>query len=277
MTIAKLWSWLKRMQARTEAADLFMIAAGMAFYGFLAIFPAVAAVIAIWGFGADPGVIRGQLALAQDFLPGDAFKLVSDQVEALLAANSRDLGWATAISTALALWSARAGVSAMISGINAIYHLPSRSGLLHMIRSLVLTMTLVGVVLSAMVLAVVVPVIIRYVTEGTGQGRALELMNFGLGLLLVVFGIALVYRLGPNRPPKAKRFIFTRGLFVAVLLWALISRGFVWYLSNFHSYNEVYGSIGAVVALLMWMYLSSFVILLGAAVDAERAAHHHHQ
>lgn len=263
-----------RIYARTEAADLFMIAAGMAFYGFLAIFPAVAAVIAIWGFGADPGVIRGQVALAQDFLPGDAYKLVSDQVEGLLATNSRDLGWATFLSTGLALWSARAGVSAMISGINAIHHLPNRSGILHMVRSLVLTLTLVGIVLAAMMLAVVVPVIIRYVAI-EGQGRALELANFGLGLLLVVFGIGLVYRLGPNRPTGAKRFILTRGLLISVLLWAALSRGFVYYLSNFHSYNEVYGSIGAVVALLMWMYLSSFVILLGAAVDAERAARYH--
>ncbi len=144
-----------------------------------------------------------------------------------------------------------------------------------MVRSLVLTMTLVGIVLAAMLLAVVAPVVIRYVFLGTQQGQALELLNFGVGLALVVFGIALVYRLGPNRPPGAKRYIFTRGLLISVVLWAMISRGFVYYLSNFHSYNEVYGSIGAVVALLMWMYLSSFVILLGAAVDAERAAHHH--
>lgn len=249
-----------------------MIAAGMAFYGFLAIFPAVAAVIAIWGFGADPVVIREQMGVVQDFLPADAFKLVNDQVEGLLATTSRGLGWATLISTSVAIWSSRAGVSAMISGINAIYHLPNRSGVLHMVRSLVLTMTLVGIVLTAMFLTVIAPVVIRYVTFGTGAGQALELANFGLGLLLVVFGIALVYRLGPNRPRGARRFIFTRGLLLAVLLWAMISRGFVYYLSNFHSYNEVYGSIGAVVALLMWMYLSSFAILLGAAVDAERAA-----
>ncbi len=142
MTISSVWHWLKRMHARTEAADLFMIAAGMAFYGFLAIFPAVAAVIAIWGFAADPVIIREQMGVVQDFLPADAFKLVNDQVEGLLATTSRELGWATLISTSVAIWSSRAGVSAMISGINAIYHLPSRSGLLHMVRSLVLTMTL---------------------------------------------------------------------------------------------------------------------------------------
>lgn len=269
------WRWLKRLQKRVEVADLFMISAGMAFYGILSIFPAVALVISIWGFAADPTVIRGQLIAMQDFLPGDAFRLISEQVEALLATTSRDLGWTTFISTMLALWSSRAGVSSLISGINAIHHLPQRGGVMHTIRSLVLTCTLVGIVLAAMMLAVVIPVIIRYLPLGPVAGLLLEYLNFGLGLALVVFGIALVYRLGPNRPKGAQRRIFTRGLLVSVVLWALVSRGFVFYLSNFHSYNQVYGSIGAVIALLMWMYLSGFAILLGAAVDADRAAHRH--
>ncbi|WP_435165053.1 YihY/virulence factor BrkB family protein [Falsirhodobacter sp. 1013] len=266
------WRWLLRLQKRIEVADLFMISAGMSFYGLLSIFPAVAMVIAIWGFAADPTVIRGQLAATQDFLPTDAFRLISEQVEALLAANSRDLGWATFVSVMLALWSSRAGVSALISGINAVHHLPQRGGVMHTVRSLILTCTLVGIVLAAMTLAVVIPVIIRYLPLGPVAGLLLEYLNFALGLALVVFGIALVYRLGPNRPKGERRPIFTPGLVTAVVLWALVSRGFVFYLSNFHSYNQVYGSIGAVIALLMWMYLSGFAILLGAAVDADRAA-----
>ncbi|WP_128255009.1 YihY/virulence factor BrkB family protein [Falsirhodobacter deserti] len=268
----KVWRWMRRLQKRIEVADLFMISAGMAFYGLLSIFPAVAAIIAIWGFAADPTVIRGQVTLTQDFLPGDAYRLISEQVEALLAANSRDLGWTTFISTMLAIWSSRAGVSSLISGINRIHHLPQRGGVMHTIRSLLLTLTLVGVVLSAMTLAVVVPVVVRYLPLDFMAGLMLEYLNFALGLMLVVFGIALVYRLGPNRPEGERRPIFTPGLAVAVVLWALVSRGFVFYLSNFHSYNQVYGSIGAVIALLMWMYLSGFAILLGAAVDADRAA-----
>ncbi|MCJ8138338.1 YihY/virulence factor BrkB family protein [Falsirhodobacter halotolerans] len=275
MPFSSSWAWLKRLHARTDAADLFMIAAGMAFYGLLSIFPAVAAVIAIWGFVADPVVIRGQLELARDFLPGDAFSLISTQVDSLLATNSRDLGWATLVSTMLALWSCRAGVASLITGINTVHHLPARSGVMHVIRALFLTITLVGVVLSAMVLAVVMPVVIRYLPLGYGQSVLLESLNFALGLALVVFGIALVYRLGPNRPAGEPRPVFTRGLLMSVLLWALISRGFVFYLSNFHSYNQVYGSIGAVIALLMWMYLSGFAILLGAAVDADHAARRH--
>ncbi|QUS36059.1 YihY/virulence factor BrkB family protein [Falsirhodobacter algicola] len=272
MTPATTWSWFLRIKSRIEVANLFMISAGMAFYGLLSVFPAVAAVIAIWGFAADPTDIRGQLELTRDFLPGDAYRLISEQVDALLAANSADLGWTSLLSLMVALWSSRAGVSALISGINAVHHLPKRGGVMHTLRSLMLTCTLVGIVLSAMTLAVVVPVVIRFLPLGAVSGMLLEYLNVGLGLMLVVFGIGLVYRLGPNRPAGMARPIFSRGLLVAVVLWALISRGFVLYLSNFHSYNQVYGSIGAVIALLMWMYLSGFAILLGAAVDADRAA-----
>jgi membrane protein len=263
---------LYRIYQRTEAVDLGMVSAGVAFFGFLAVFPAVAAVIAIWGFAADPGVIRQQLALTQDFLPPEAYALLSGQVEALLAANSRKLGWTTALSTLLALWSARAGVAALIRGLNAIHQLPNRSALYHPVRALALTLTLVGVVLAAMLVAVVAPLVIGFLHLGSAQAQVLEAANLGLGLLLVVFGIGLIYRLGPNRPPNQRRPVVTAGLALAVLLWALVSRGLVLYLANFNSYNQVYGSIGAVVALLIWLYLSAYAVLLGAALDAERAA-----
>jgi len=261
-----------RLYNRTDSADLSMISAGIAFFGFLAIFPAVAAVIAIWGFASDPSVIRQELALTQDYLPVDSYQLLSNQVEVLLAANTRELGWTTAISTILALWSARAGVAALIRGMNAIHHLPNRDGAWHLLRALALTLTLVGVILVAMVLAIVAPLVIAFLPLGRATAQALELANVALGLLIVVFGVGLVYRLGPNRPKDARRPMFTRGLLLAVVLWALVSRGLVIYLANFNSYNEVYGSIGAVVALLMWLYLSAYAVLLGAAVDAEMAA-----
>ncbi len=163
-------------------------------------------------------------------------------------------------------------MAALIRGMNAIYHLPNRDGGWHMLRALALTLTLVGVILVAMVLAVVAPLAIAFLPLGPLAARALELANVSLGLMIVVFGIGLVYRLGPNRPKSVRRPMFTPGLVLAVVLWALVSRGLVIYLANFNSYNEVYGSIGAVVALLMWLYLSAYAVLLGAAVDAERAA-----
>lgn len=262
---------LQRIYARTQDRELALIAAGVAFFGFLAVFPALAAVIAVWGFAADPSAIRSQLVLARDYLPPEAFALLQDQIETLLAVNSRDLGWTTVLSTLVALWSARAGVAALIRGLNAIHGLPVRGGVWHILQAIVLTAVLVALVLSAMALAVVSPFVIAFLPLGPWAAFALEGANLALGLVLVVAAIGAVYRLAPNRegrPPP----LFTRGLLVAVVLWAAASRGLVIYLTNFASYNQVYGSIGAVAALLLWFYLSAYAVLLGAAVDAERQA-----
>ena len=261
------WRFLYGLWARTDRAELGLIAAGVAFFGFLAIFPAIAAVIAIWGFAADPVVLREQIAPLQQFLPGDAYLLLSGQVEALIASNSSTLGLSTLLSLLFALWSARAGVAALIRGLNAIHRLPNRLGMWHQLRALVLTLVLVVLALSAMLAAVAGPLAIRLLPVGPWQALLLEGANLLLGFLFVTLAIGLIYRLGPNAA-KAPQLV-TRGLFIALMLWALVSRGFVLYLANFNTYNQVYGSIGAIAALLMWFYLSAYAVLLGAAYDAE--------
>lgn len=263
--MAAVW----RFYRRTEQAELDLIAAGVAFFAFLAIFPAAAAVIAIWGFIYDPAVIRQEVGLLKGFLPPDAYTLVAGQVEALLSVNSGNLGLATVLSILLALWSARAGVAALIRGLNAIHHLPNRSGHWHQLRAIVLTFVLVGLVLASLVMAVVLPLVVAFLPLGHNEPAALADSNLLLGVLAAVLAVGLAYRLGPNygavRPP-----LFSWGLLVAVVLWVLATRGFMLYLANFPSYNRVYGSIGAVAALLMWLYVSAYAVLLGAAVDAER-------
>ena len=257
---------------RIEARELGLIAAGVAFFGFLALFPALAAVIALWGFAADPAVISGELELLADFLPSEAFTLLRDQVDGLLQANNRQLGWTTLLSTVLALWSARAGVAALIRGLNAIHDLPPRLGIWHQVQALILTFVLIALALTAMGLAVVVPLVIALLPLGLVEALVLELLNLALGLCLVVAAVGLIYRYGPNRDAATRHPLFTQGLLLALILWAAVSRGLVLYFANFASYNQVYGSIGAVVALLMWFYLSAYAFLLGAAYDAERSA-----
>jgi membrane protein len=238
------------------------------------VFPALAAVITIWGFAADPMAVQTQLDLAEAYLPNEAFDLLYGQVQRILATNTRNLGVATLLSTMFALWSARAGVGALISGINAIHGLPSRNGVRHVLRAFLLTLLLIGLVLSGMTLAVVMPLVIGFLPLGGSVAIMLSGANFLLGMVLVMISIAIAYRLGPNRPRHTKKPPFlTLGLLIALVLWVAVSRGLVFYLANFANYNQVYGSIGAVVALLMWFYLSAFSVLFGAAVDAEIEAH----
>ncbi len=258
-----------RFWRRIERAELDLIAAGVAFYAFLAIFPAAAAVIAIWGFASDPSVIRAQVEVLHEFVPPDVFSLIHDQVESLLQVNSRQLGWATFLSTGIALWSARAGVAGLIRGLNAIHGLPNRAGASYYIGAMGMTLGLIGLVLAAMLASVVMPLVIAAMPLLEGTTKALNLLNMGVGFALAVVAVAVAFRFGPNyqrgRPP-----LFTIGLLVAVVLWLLIAQAFMLYLANFDSYNRIYGSIGAVAALLMWLYFSAYAILLGAAVDAER-------
>lgn len=257
-----------RLFRRLERAELGLISAGVAFFGFLAMFPAAATIIAIWGLVNDPSVIETQVDLLKNVLPPDALNLVRAQVQALLAVRGPQLGWATVISTIFALWSARSGVAALIRGLNAIHQLPNRPEGHHQLRAIVLTLALIGLALSAMLVTVVAPLIIGVLAIPGDEAVLLHRANIALGVVLVVVAIALAYRFGPNygerRPP-----IISWGLLVAVLLWATAARGFMIYLANFPSYNRVYGSIGAVVVLLMWLYVSAYSVLLGAAVDAE--------
>lgn len=258
-----------RYYQRTERAELDLIAAGVAFYAFLAMFPAAAVVIAIWRFIYDPTVIRQEVELLKGFLPPEAFSLVTSQVEALLSVESSSLGLTTFISLAIALWSARAGVAALIRGLNAIHHLPNRSGHWHQLRAIVVTFVLIGLVLSFLIVAVVLPLIMQALPLGPHSTSILADFNLLAGIISAVLAVSIAYRMGPNystvRPP-----LLSWGLLVAVVLWVLATRGFMLYLANFNSYNRVYGSIGAVVVLMMWLYVSAYAVLLGAAVDAER-------
>ena len=258
-----------RLYRRTEHAELSLISAGVAFFGFLAIFPAVAAIIAIWGTAFDPTVIRTQVELLKGFVPPDAYSLLAAQVEGLLAVRGPQLGWTTLASTILALWSARAGVAALIQGLNAILHLPNRSGSSHQLRAVVVTLILVGLVIAAMIVTVVAPFLINLLPLNLDDAYWLHYANLGLGLSLLILCITIAYRAGPNYTAKRPPF-FSWGLLLAVVIWALAARGFSIYLANFPSYNRVYGSIGAVAILMIWLYVSAYAVLLGAAFDAER-------
>ena len=252
---------------RSFDAKLGLISAGVAFFGFLAIFPAAAAVIALWGFASDPEVIRGQIALLRDFLPADAFKVLDTQVQALISSNGDVFGATTILSTLFALWSARAGVDALIQGLDAAYGTSPRGGMWHAVQAVFLTATLIAVALVSVLAAVVVPLFLAVLPMGPDSARLFEIVNEILGLSVVIFGVALAYRFGPNHLSRTRPRILP-GLILSTLLWAAASRAFMLYLANFGSYNQIYGSIGAVVVLLMWFWFSSYAVLLGAALNA---------
>ncbi len=260
----RVLSWLG---AEIDRTNLGLIAAGCAFFGMVAIFPAIAAVIALFGLVADPVVVGEQLDLLRDLMPPEAFALFERQTLALLAARSDTLGWASGLSILLALWSARAGVLAIMRGLNNIHDQPNRTGLWQAVVAFALTIGLVGLALSALMLVVVAPVALALLPLGPAAAWTAEALRWTLAVAVLLAGLGLVYRYGPNSPGEMRPGWISPGALAALTLWLAGSLGFNLYLANFGNYNEVYGSIGAVIALLIWLYLSAYIVLLGAVLN----------
>jgi len=267
---AKVWRMaFARIWGQLDEKNVSLVAAGVAFFSFLSIFPALAALIAIWGALADPLMIEDQLSMARGIVPAGAYEILERQVIALVETSSSTLGWASLVSIFLAIVSARAAVAALIRGMNAIYGESNRANpVLRAVIALVLTVILICVALLAFAAVVLIPAITGFLNLPFLIEAPLSLLKWLLMLAVIFFAIALVYRYGPNRRRARVQWV-TPGAIFAVVAWALGSVALAAYVRNFDRLNEVYGSLGAVVALLFWLYLSAAVILVGALLNAQ--------
>lgn len=268
----RLWAFAVAVWGRIGAGHFGLIAAGVAFYAMFAVFPGLAASVAIWSLVADPGVIASYLAVAEEFLPPDAAILVHDQVMGLLNTPRATLGWATFLSVAIALYSARAGVSALISGLEVVHRAAPRAFLRGWAIDFLVTVALILALFVGLTTSIAVPIILQYIELGPFNAWLLAVLPRLAMFVLVLTCLAILYRFGPSRSRGGVRPHVWLGVMVATIGWAAVSLAFSEYLANFDSYNRVYGSIGAVAALLMWLYLSVWAVLLGGAVNAELGA-----
>lgn len=250
---------------------LSMFAAGVGFYAMLAVFPAIGAVIALVAFWADPAIVQDLLDLLAEFAPEDALTVITDQTQRLVATTSRTLGWASILSLLAATWSARLGVGALAQGLNAIYGGSQRGGLWDIVVALALTGVLIGVGTIAVAAILFAPLVLALVSPFLPADsllpRLAELIRWAVAIAAVVTGLALFYRYGPNRPNGRRSRFLSPGLALAMALWSGASIGFTLFVANFGNYNEVYGSIGAAIALLMWFYISAYAVLIGGALN----------
>ncbi|MEN8839672.1 MAG: YihY/virulence factor BrkB family protein [Octadecabacter sp.] len=243
-----------------------LIAAGVAFYALFAIFPGIAATISLFGLFADPIVVEAQLDLMQGIMPTGVFTLFETQVDRLLSVRATTLGLTTLISIGLALWSARTGVAALIRGLNAIFERPNRGSIRHILVALLLTFCLVGIAIVALLMLVFAPIALAVIPFKTDTGLWLEVIRWTVAISVLFVGLGVLYRYGPNRRFARLGWI-TPGAFIVVTVWLCMSALFTVYVANFGTYNEVYGSLGAVIALLFWFYLSAYLILAGGAIN----------
>jgi membrane protein len=249
-----------------------LIAAGVAFYSMFAIFPGMAATIAIWGIFSDPSVVKSYLDAVHGVIPDAAYALIQNQLNALVATHVSGWRWATLVPLGIALYSVHSAVSALIAGINAVQVRRHRPGLLRLAGTVAMTLALLLLVIAALALVVAVPVAINVLELGAAKATILRFLPWVILFLVVKATLGLLYRWGATSEAAGNRHGWvSAGSLVAAFLWAATSFAFSLYLENFGHYNRIYGSIGAVIALMMWLYLSAYIVLFGAVVNAELA------
>lgn len=266
------WRFAAAVATRASDGRLGLIAAGVAFYAMFAVFPGLGAVVAVWGLVADPSILPGYLENAGRFLPPEARELVHGQVMGLVNAPRSTLGWATLASLGIALYSVRNGVAALIGGLDVVHQASRRGWLAGLVREFAVTLALMGALLASLATVVIVPVILARMPLGGLGAWLLRYLPWAVMFATVLACLAIVYRLGPNLPPDTPRRWLSAGVVFTALAWAGVSMAFSTYLAHFNSYNRIYGSIGAVIILMMWLYLSVWAVLAGGAINAELAS-----
>jgi membrane protein len=263
------WQVTRRAFKESSADNVGILAGGIAYAAFLALFPALIAGISLFGLVADPATIAQQAEGVLAALPETAQPLLRDQIVALTQTPSGALSFSLVVSILLALWSASAGTSSLMTGINIAYdEQESRNFLKLRGTALLLTLGAIVFMLLALALVAVVPALLNALQLGTFINVIVQIVRWALLVVLVVVALAVVYRMAPDR--DAPQFKWTSiGALVAAALWVLASLGFSFYVNNFGSYNKTYGALAGVVVLLLWLYLTSYIILLGAEINAE--------
>lgn len=263
------WDILKRAFAEISADRVLAVAAGVAFYALLATVPAITAFVSLYGLVADRSTIIEHLAMLDALLPASAVDMLREQAARIVGAGEAKLSLALAFSLALSLWSANAGMKAMFDSLNVAYDEDETRGFFRLnATSLLFTLGALVFAMLAIAAIAVAPAILSFFYLGPWASWIIWLGRWPLIFLALMLGLALLYRFGPSRK-KAKWRWVSPGAIAASLAFVAFSVLFSWYAANFGNYDKTYGSLGAVVALLIWMWLSAAIILAGAELNAE--------
>lgn len=264
------WGQVVRRVIREVSTDrLSLVAAGVSFYGLLAIFPAIAAFVTLYGLIADPAIVERQLEPLRELVPAAAYDILAGQLNAVASGRQASLSFGFLLSLSLTLWSAMAGIKTMIVALNIAYGEQEQRSFvrLNLVALLFTVGGMVFMILSLFAIAAV-PAIVGFLGIPEPLAGILLWVRWLVMALLAVVALLLIYRFGPSRRPARWRWILP-GAILASLLLVAGSVAFSFYVANFADYNATFGSLGAVVILLMWFFLSGFAVALGAELNAE--------
>ena len=249
--------------------NLTLIAAGVSFYAMLAMVPMMIALISLYGFVADPEDMQELVALLGPLVPDSVYSLIETQVNALARKSDTTFKFTSAGGALLAVWSAKAGVNALLTGLNIANREREGRGILAaMLFSYALTLGLILIMMITLAAIVIAPAVLN-VLPGEGWSAWLaRWLRWPIALAAVIFSIGFLYRLGPSRRGARVPWL-SPGALLATAVWMLASAGFSYYISTFGTYQATYGALGAVVILMLWLWLSSLIVLIGARLNAE--------
>ena len=265
--------WLavaKRVVDRLKTDHVALFAAGVAFFAFLATIPGMIALVSIYGLFGDASAVERRVDDLAGTLPAEARDLIVQQLESITASSGSALTLGLVVSIGVALWSASSGMGHLIEAVNVAYRLTEQRGFLAR-RALALVFTLGAVLFIGVVIGVItaLPAVLAAADLPSTARWAISLAVWPLIGVGMAIGLALLYRFGPNREPDPRWTWVTPGAIVAVVGWLLASIAFQIYAANFGTYNETYGSLAAVVVLLLWLWISALMVLIGAETNSE--------
>lgn len=265
-------SWvavLKRTATEFSKDRVTSVSGGVTFFALLALFPAITALVSIYGRIADPATIADNLSLLDRVLPPSAIELIAGQVTAIASAPNTALSIAGIVSILAALWSANGGMKALIDALNVAWFETETRGFIRLnLVSLGLTLgAIVGIMLMLAAIAIL-PAVLNVVFAGSAAESILSFLRWPLMAVLLMFGLAVIYRFGPSKEDPEWQWISPGAVF-ATLGLIVASVLFSWYASNFANYNETYGSLGAAIAMMMWLWIAAIVVMTGAELNSE--------
>ncbi len=260
---------LLRTKDQIGADNLSLVSAGVAFYALLAVFPGLAASVSLYGLLTNGMDIERQLQKLAVMMPSEARPVLLDQVHSLAGSSGAALGITAIGGLLLALLSSMKGIKAVITALNIAYDEREKRGFIRLnILAFLLTLAAVLFFVIMLGLVVVVPAVVGLLHISGTLGTVLSMARWPLMLVAVLVALSALYHFAPSRNHPRWKWV-SWGSIIATVLWLLISVGFSIYVENFGNYNKVYGSVGALVVLLMWFYISAYAVLLGAELNAE--------
>ena len=263
------WDILTRVRREMTADNVDIMAGGLALYALLAVFPALAAAVSIYGFFASPADMASHLQEMSANLPEDATKILQQQLTDLSEHPQDTLSIGIIVGIVLALWSARKGMVALMTATNVAYDEEEERGFFkQLFVSMAFTLGAVIGFLAVLALGVAVPVVLAFIPLGPAAEIVVLVLRWVLLFAVAVLGLAVLYRYAPDRKGARWRWV-TPGSLIASTLWLIGSALFAVYVRNWGSYGETYGALGGVIVLLMWFYLSGYIVILGAEINSE--------